>query len=63
METLYQFSSAKLIGVNFIENFKGWVSKKNIWGVNQNETFKLSYLQNIQDLYWLSINLLRKNFY
>ena len=46
-----------------IENFKGWVSKKNIWGVNQNETFKLSYLQNIQDLYWLSINLLRRNFY
>ena len=39
-------------------NFKGWLDKKYIWGVKQNEIIKISFLQRFEDLYWKSINSL-----
>ena len=42
------------------ENFKGWMNKKNIWGVKQNEIFKINFLQKFEDLYWKSFNLLNR---
>ena len=41
-------------------NFKGWMDKKYIWGVKQNEIIKISFLQIFEDLYWKSINYLSK---
>ena len=41
-------------------NFKGWMDKKYIWGVKQNEIIKISFLQKFEDLYWNSINSLNK---
>ena len=41
-------------------NFKGWMDKNYIWGVKQNEVIKISFLQRFEDLYWKSINSLRK---
>ena len=41
-----------------INNHKGWVNKKNIWGVKEKEIIKISFLQKFQDLYWNSINSL-----
>ena len=37
-------------------SYKGWVNKKNIWGVKQNETYKIGFFQSIEHLYWKSIN-------
>ena len=37
-------------------NFKGWINKKNIWGVKQYEIININLLQKIEDLYWVSIN-------
>ncbi|MDC3075493.1 SH3 domain-containing protein [Pelagibacteraceae bacterium] len=42
------------------ENFQGWMDKKYIWGVKQNEIIKISFLQIFEDLYWKSINSLSK---
>ena len=41
-------------------NFKGWINKKYIWGVKENEIIKISFLQIFEDLYWKSINYLNK---
>ena len=41
------------------ENFKGWMDKKNIWGVKQNEIININFLQIFEDLYWKSINFLK----
>ena len=41
-----------------IGNFKGWMSKKYIWGVKEKEIIKISFLQGVEDLYWKSINSL-----
>ena len=43
-----------------LENFKGWMNKKYIWGVKQNEIIKINFLQKFEDLYWKSINSLNK---
>ncbi len=40
--------------------FKGWIDKKYIWGVKQNEIIKISFFQRFEDLYWKSINSLNK---
>ena len=39
-------------------NFKGWIDKKYIWGVKQDEIIEISFLQRFEDLYWMSINTL-----
>ncbi len=41
-----------------VGNFKGWMDKKYIWGVKQNEIIKIGYFQRIEDLYWISVNYL-----
>ena len=41
-------------------NFKGWMSKKYIWGVEEKEIIKISFLQRFEDLYWHSINFLNR---
>ncbi len=43
-----------------VENESGWVSKKNIWGVKDNEVYNIGYFQSFIDIYWHSINYLRK---
>ena len=40
--------------------FKGWIYKKNIWGVKDKEIINISYFQVIIDLYWKSLNLIQK---
>ena len=39
-------------------NFKGWMDKKYIWGVKQDEIIEINFLQRFEDLYWISINSL-----
>ncbi len=41
-------------------NFNGWMDKKYIWGVKQNEIIKISFFQRFDDLYWKSVNFLYK---
>ena len=43
-----------------IEKYKGWIDKKYIWGVKEDEIIKVSSLQTFKDLYWKSINYLNK---
>lgn len=33
-------------------NFKGWVSKKNLWGVNQDEEINIPFYQFIINQFW-----------
>ena len=41
-------------------NYKGWIDKKNIWGVKENEIIKINFFQRFEDLYWKSVNSLSK---
>ena len=41
-------------------NYKGWLDKKFIWGVKENEIIKISFFQRFEDLYWKSVNSLNK---
>ena len=41
-------------------SFKGWMDKKNIWGVKESEIIKIRFFQKFEDLYWNSINTLNK---
>ena len=41
-------------------NFRGWIDKKYIWGVEEEEIIKISFLQSIEDIYWHSINFLNR---
>ena len=43
-----------------INNFKGWIDKKYIWGVKKREIIKISFIQRFVDLYWRSINFLNR---
>ncbi len=42
------------------ENFRGWIHKKYIWGVKEKEIIKISFFQRFEDLYWNSINLVKR---
>ena len=42
------------------DNYKGWIYKRKIWGVNKKEKIKIGYFQFFDDLYWRSINYLKK---
>ena len=37
---------------------EGWIKKENIWGVDKNETFNLSFFQTFYDYFFKSINLI-----
>ncbi len=41
------------------ENHKGWILKKFIWGVRENEEFNIGYFEIFYDLYFKSINFFR----
>ena len=41
-------------------DYRGWIDKKNIWGVKEKEIIKISFLQRFEDLYWMSFNFLDK---
>ena len=41
-------------------NFRGWMDKKYIWGVTQNEIIKINFMQKFEDLYWISVNFLHR---
>ena len=41
-----------------IDTFKGWINKKNIWGVKDSEIIKINIFQRFEDIYWKSINSL-----
>ena len=42
-----------------INNYKGWLDKKYIWGVEE-EIIKINFLQDFEDLYWKSVNFLNR---
>ena len=42
-------------------NHKGWVNKKNIWGVKDKEIINKSYFQMFEDIYWKSLNAINNN--
>ena len=41
-------------------DYKGWIDKKNIWGVKEKEIIKINFFQKFEDLYWKSVNSLNK---
>ena len=41
-------------------DYKGWVNKKNIWGIKEKEIINISFFQRFDDLYWKSVNSLNK---
>ena len=41
-------------------DYRGWIDKKNIWGVKEKEIIKISIFQRFEDLYWKSVNYLNK---
>ena len=41
-------------------DYKGWIDKKNIWGVKEKEIIKISFFQKFEDTYWNSVNYLNK---
>ncbi len=43
-----------------VKDYKGWIEKKNIWGIKEKEKIKINFLQRFEDLYWKSINYLNK---
>tara|TARA_S200000501_G_C20515725_1_gene609027 strand:- start:46 stop:609 length:564 start_codon:yes stop_codon:yes gene_type:complete len=43
-----------------IDEYKGWILKKNIWGVEDTETIDINFLQIVIDLYWKSFNYFQK---
>ncbi len=41
-------------------NYRGWIDKKNIWGIKEKEIINISFIQKFEDLYWKSVNYLNK---
>ena len=41
-------------------NYRGWIDKKNIWGIKEKEIINISFFQRFEDLYWKSVNTLNK---
>ena len=41
-----------------INEYKGWVEKKYIWGTKEKEIFNISFFQGITDIYWKLNNIL-----
>ena len=41
-------------------NHKGWVNKKNIWGVKSNEIFKITFFQSVEDYLFMLINFIEE---
>ena len=41
-------------------NYRGWIDKKNVWGIKEKEIINISFIQKFEDLYWKSVNYLNK---
>ena len=41
-------------------DYKGWIDKKNIWGIKEKEIIKINIFQRFEDLYWKSVNYLNE---
>ena len=41
-------------------NYRGWIDKKNIWGIKEKEIINISFIQKFEDFYWKSVNSLQK---
>ena len=41
-------------------DYRGWIDKKNIWGIKEKEIIKISFFQKFEDIYWNSLNYLNK---
>ena len=41
-------------------DYKGWLDKKNIWGIKEKEIINISFFQRFNDLYWKSVNSLNE---
>ena len=41
-------------------DYKGWIDKKNIWGIKEKEIINISFIQKFEDLYWKSVNSLNE---
>ena len=39
-----------------INEYNGWIYKKNIWGVGDTEIIYINFFQTVIDLYWKSFN-------
>ena len=42
-----------------INEYNGWIYKKNIWGVGDTEIIYINFFQTVIDLYWKSFNYLQ----
>ena len=43
-----------------INEYKGWINKNKMWGVEETEIFDINFFQIVIDLYWKSFNNLEK---
>ena len=43
-----------------INEYKGWINKNKMWGVEETETFDVNFFQILIDLYWKSFNYFQK---
>ena len=41
-------------------DYRGWIDKKNIWGIKEKEIININFFQRFEDLYWKSVNSLNK---
>ena len=41
-------------------DYRGWIDKKNIWGIKEKEIIKINIFQRFEDLYWKSVNSLNR---
>ena len=41
-------------------NYRGWIDKKNIWGIKEKEIININFFQRFEDFYWKSVNSLQK---
>ncbi len=44
-----------------VKNHQGWISKKNIWGVKDNEVYNVGLFQLLVDYFFKSLNFIHKN--
>ena len=41
-------------------NYRGWIDKKNVWGIKEKEIININFFQSFEDFYWKSVNSLNK---
>ena len=41
-------------------DYRGWIDKKNIWGIKEKEIININIFQRFEDLYWKSVNSLNE---